>query len=265
MSHYWRHGAVPFVEIRNVEDGRAFSHAAHAHETFSIGAIVAGRSTYRNGATQCEINAGDLVLINPRAVHACNPVHGQPWAYRMFYVDSEWLGSLQSGHISEFVPLAQTHVNDQCLFAGIESLYRRLTDPRTPVAALETAAQDFFSRLLDSVDKQPAPPEHERPEHRKLATAARFIREHCSQPLSLDEIGHTAQLSASYLIRAFKARYGLTPHGYLVDCRIQLARARLRRGEAIAQVAAELGFADQAHLQRVFKLRLAATPGQYRG
>jgi AraC-like DNA-binding protein len=29
-------------------------------------------------------------------------------------------------------------------------------------------------------------------------------------------------------------------------------------------MAHELGFADQAHFQRVFKKHLAATPGQYR-
>jgi AraC-like DNA-binding protein len=38
----------------------------------------------------------------------------------------------------------------------------------------------------------------------------------------------------------------------------------LKRGRAIAEVAAQVGFADQAHLQRAFRERVAATPGQYR-
>jgi AraC-like DNA-binding protein len=46
---------------------------------------------------------------------------------------------------------------------------------------------------------------------------------------------------------------------------LQLAREGLRRGEGIAEVAARVGFADQAHLQRLFKRTLATTPGQYRG
>jgi AraC-like DNA-binding protein len=56
----------------------------------------------------------------------------------------------------------------------------------------------------------------------------------------------------------------MTPHAYLINSRIQYAQARLRRGEAIAEVALAAGFADQAHLQRTFKQLLAATPGQYR-
>ncbi len=86
MSHYWRNSAVPHIEIRNVEDGRTFSHESHAHATFSIGAIMAGQSSYLNGRSVCHISAGSVVLMNPGVGHACNPLQGQPWAYRMFYV-----------------------------------------------------------------------------------------------------------------------------------------------------------------------------------
>ena len=56
----------------------------------------------------------------------------------------------------------------------------------------------------------------------------------------------------------------MTPHAYQVNCRIEFSRAQLRKGVPIAAVAAEAGFADQAHLQRTFKRIVAATPGQYR-
>ncbi|MCY1180628.1 Helix-turn-helix domain protein [compost metagenome] len=57
----------------------------------------------------------------------------------------------------------------------------------------------------------------------------------------------------------------MTPHGYVIDQRIQFARNQLRQGRLIAEVALAAGFADQAHLQRAFKHYLAATPGHYRG
>jgi len=67
------------------------------------------------------------------------------------------------------------------------------------------------------------------------------------------------------LSRAFKRHYGMTPHAFLINRRIQFARRQLREGKLIADVALESGFADQAHFQRAFKQHLAATPGQYRG
>ncbi|MBP6793379.1 MAG: AraC family transcriptional regulator, partial [Aeromonas sp.] len=42
------------------------------------------------------------------------------------------------------------------------------------------------------------------------------------------------------------------------------ARTLLRQGQPLAEVALASGFADQAHFQRQFKRRVAATPGQYR-
>lgn len=99
----------------------------------------------------------------------------------------------------------------------------------------------------------------------KLERAAEYIREHCTEALKLEDICLAAELSPSYLIRAFKQYYGMTPHAFLVNRRIQFARTQLRSGQLIADVALAAGFADQSHLQRTFKQHFAATPGQYRG
>ncbi|WP_213878806.1 AraC family transcriptional regulator [Pseudomonas sp. dw_358] len=266
MSHYWRHPAVPHVEIRNVEDGRTFSHQRHSHATFSIGAIMAGQSTYLNGHGTRHISAGSVVLMNPGVVHACNPLRDQPWAYRMFYVDTMWLAAVQRqmGTSPEggFVPFAEQYSTDPDLFAELDRLYGTLTDADATPATQQSAALSFFQRLVTRL--RPVSGCADKDTH-KLALAAEFIRGHCAESLRVEDIAAHASLSPSYLIRAFKTRYGLTPHGYLIDCRLQRAREGLRRGEAIADVAAEAGFADQAHLQRLFKRTLAATPGQYRG
>ncbi|VVQ03077.1 HTH-type transcriptional activator RhaS [Pseudomonas fluorescens] len=266
MSHYWRHPAVPHIEIRNVEDGRTFSHGSHAHATFSIGGIMAGQSSYLNGHHTRHISAGSVVLMNPGVVHACNPLHDQPWAYRMFYVDAGWLASVQRqagiGAQDGFVPFAENYSTDPTLFAELDSLYVVLTDSGTLPGIMQAAVLNFFQRLvarLQTANDHTACAPH------KMIQAAEFIREHCTHTLRLEDIAAAVQLSPSYLIRTFKAHYGLTPHGYLIDCRLQLARDGLRRGDGIAEVAAQAGFADQAHLQRLFKRTLAATPGQYRG
>ncbi len=82
-------------------------------------------------------------------------------------------------------------------------------------------------------------------------------------PLTLDDICRAAALSPSYLIRAFRQRYGMTPHAYLINRRVQHGHRLLKSGLPIAAAASESGFADQAHFQRTFKQLLAATPGQY--
>ncbi|PKL95495.1 MAG: AraC family transcriptional regulator, partial [Gammaproteobacteria bacterium HGW-Gammaproteobacteria-9] len=98
----------------------------------------------------------------------------------------------------------------------------------------------------------------------QLSRAADYIAEHCTEALRLEDICQAAELSPSYFIRTFKQHYGMTPHAYLLNRRIQRSQHWLREGLDLAEIALAAGFADQAHFQRTFKRQLAATPGQYR-
>jgi len=263
---FWRDEALPFIEARAIADGREVCYARHSHAHFSIGAITAGRSTYVHEQAQFEVGAGTVVLMNPGDVHACNPIDDQPWSYVMLYVETPWLRELQaqSGFSTqaEFCRVDVTHLDDAELFRELNELYEILVDERHDLLRKHSAAVEFFTELQLRLHPGSAPL---REPNEKLERAADFIREHCTEALSLDAICAAAQLSASYLIRAFKQHYGMTPHAFVINQRIQFARERLRSGQLIADVALAAGFADQAHFQRAFKQHLAATPGQYRG
>lgn len=254
-SRFWRDPALPFIEARSVEDGRKVCYAAHSHESFCIGAITAGRSTYVSGDSHQQVSAGTVVLMNPGAVHACNPIDGEPWSYLMLYVDLPWLQSLG------FQPFEAISSTSPSLYQDLCQLHAVLLDDQFSIASKHAALCIFFSELIQRLPSSVPGVGRLNP---GLLAAAAFIREHCTEALRLQDIGAAAGLSTSYLIRAFKQHFGLTPHGYLLDQRVQYARARLRRGALIAEVALEAGFADQAHLQRAFKRHLAATPGHYR-
>ncbi|MCW8278712.1 AraC family transcriptional regulator [Pseudomonas sp. PCH199] len=263
---FWRDDALPFIEARSIADGREVCYTRHSHAHFSIGAITAGRSTYVHEQSQFEVSAGTVVLMNPGDVHACNPIDDQPWSYLMLYVDAAWLTDLQHqlGFSDDlaFRRFAVTHKPDAYLFDGLNNLYEVLVDQQQDFLRKHSAAVEFFTEVqlrLNPVDQPLREPNF------KLERAADFIRDHCTQMLKLEDICEEAQLSPSYLIRAFKQHYGMTPHAFLVNQRIQFARDQLRNGKLIADVALEAGFSDQAHFQRAFKQHLAATPGQYRG
>ena len=263
---FWRDAALPFIEARSIADGREVCYTRHSHEHFSIGAITAGRSTYVHEQASCEVATGTVVLMNPGDVHACNPIDDQPWSYLMLYVDTPWLTDLQHqlGFAAEldYRPFACTHTADRTLFDGLNQLYELLLDAQASTLQKHSGAVALFTEV--QIRLNPAQVMLDEP-NSKLERAAEYIREHCTQALKLEDICTAAELSASYLIRAFKQQYGMTPHAYLVNRRIQFARQQLRQGRLIADVALDAGFADQAHFQRVFKQHLAATPGQYRG
>lgn len=253
VSRFWRDPALPFVEARRVGDGRQVCYAAHSHESFSIGVITRGRSSYLYGDQCIEVAAGTTVLMNPGVVHACNPIDGEHWSYLMMFVDMPWLQALG------FTLPARPWSSSPVLYRSLLQAFADLFDAGVPDREGRLAA--LFGALPGLLGGDASVNDEGNP---RLDTAAAFIRAHRGDPLSLDDICAACGLSRSYLIRAFRQRFGLTPHGYLLDQRVQLARAQLRQGRAIAEVAQEAGFADQAHLQRAFKQHLAATPGHYR-
>ncbi|MBV4495898.1 AraC family transcriptional regulator [Pseudomonas sp. SWRI12] len=263
---FWRDAALPFIEARAIDDGRKVCYSRHSHDHFSIGAITAGRSTYIHERSSFQVESGTVVLMNPGDVHACNPIDDQPWSYVMLYVDTQWLRDLQRrigfDENLDFQGFATTHSRDAELFAALGRLYGQLVDEQLDTAGKHAAAEAFFMDLQQRLNPAGRP---DRGSHPGLMRAAQFIHDHCSEALKLEDICTAAQLSPSYLSRAFKRHYGMTPHAFLVNRRIQFARRQLREGKLIADVALDCGFADQAHFQRAFKQHLAATPGQYRG
>ena len=263
---FWRDDALPFIEARSIADGREVCYTRHSHEHFSIGAITAGRSTYIHEQARFQVSAGTVVLMNPGDVHACNPIDDEPWSYLMLYIDTAWLTDLQ--HQLGFSPdlafrrFSITHDRDTQLFDALVALYEVLVDTSQDHLRKHSAVVEFFTEVQQRLNPAEQPL---REPNFKLERAAEFIRDNCTKMLKLEDICAAAQLSPSYLIRAFKQHFGMTPHAFLVNRRIQFAQDRLRSGKLIADVALEAGFADQAHFQRAFKQHLAATPGQYRG
>jgi AraC-like DNA-binding protein len=258
---FWHDPALPFLEARAVQDGRHVCYDKHSHAHFSIGAITGGHSHYLNQRSLQEVGPGSLVLMNPEEVHACNPIADQPWSYLMFYLDTDWLHGQQeeAGLGSEFRPFDMTASRDPLLYQGLQHLHHQLVQAPDPLAR-EVACHLFSRQLLARLT--PARWDDRPPQH--LQRAAELMQDDSASPLSLSQLSAVAGLTPSHFVRAFSQHYGMTPHAYLLDRRIRHARTLLKQGQPLAEVALASGFADQAHFQRQFKRRVAATPGQYR-
>ncbi|WP_429137062.1 AraC family transcriptional regulator [Aeromonas hydrophila] len=258
---FWHDPALPFIEARAVQDGRRVCYDKHSHPHFSIGAITGGHSHYLNQRSRQEVGRGHLVLMNPEEVHACNPIADEPWSYLMFYLDTGWLQRQQeeAGLGDAFHPFDMTASRDPLLYQGLCWLHRQLWQEPEPLAR-EVACHQFSRQLLARLT--PASWDDRPPQH--LQRAAELMQDDCCSPLTLAQLSAVAGLTPSHFVRSFSRHYGMTPHAYLLDQRIRHARALLRRGEPLAEVALTSGFADQAHFQRQFKRRVAATPGHYR-
>jgi AraC-like DNA-binding protein len=79
----------------------------------------------------------------------------------------------------------------------------------------------------------------------------------------LDELAQISRGSRFQTLRSFTALTGLTPHAYIIQRRLELARSLIRSGVGLADAGCEAGFADQSHFHRAFVRRFGMTPGAY--
>jgi AraC family transcriptional regulator len=94
---------------------------------------------------------------------------------------------------------------------------------------------------------------------------ASHIEDHLDGSLSLGELAKVAGLSSSYFSRAFKGAFGRTPHAFIICRRVERARQEMIEGhEPLSQIALSCGFADQAHLARIFRRETGLAPCEWR-
>jgi AraC family transcriptional regulator len=99
----------------------------------------------------------------------------------------------------------------------------------------------------------------------RLEAARAHIERSLHEPLSLATIASAVGIRAHVLAPAFKARFGVPLHQYVIAQRVERARTLLRDSDRpIAAVAIECGFSSQSHLTTAFRRAVGTTPAAYR-
>lgn len=98
-----------------------------------------------------------------------------------------------------------------------------------------------------------------------LRRAMEVLDHSFARRIRLETLARSAGVSPSRLTHGFHERLGCSIGDYVRGLRIEAAARALRDGDdAIAVVAEECGFSDQAHLSRIFRELRGITPGEYR-
>lgn len=103
-------------------------------------------------------------------------------------------------------------------------------------------------------------------EKQLLEPVLSYLQAHLTDPeLDLSSLADLAGVSQVYLRRVFKKQQGISPAGFVIRQRLQLAQQLLLSGEqlTIGQVATMAGFRDPLYFSRVFKRQLGLSPTEY--
>lgn len=222
--------------------------------------VVSGRGIYEAEGRTFVLRAGDAFLSRPDRPIYYRADEEDPWEYY-------WVGFsgpsapllLAQTPFAPAAPVLRPAAGEQVRRALLDVYKARGTDYPSAVR-MAGYLQAALGLLMESGPKRGGA---------ALAAYARqgadFLQRNYSRSIGVEEAAREAQVSRSYLYRAFQAEFGCSPSAYLTSYRIQRARQLLRHSALpVGAVAASVGFEDPFYFSRVFKRETGQSPTDYR-
>jgi AraC-like DNA-binding protein len=99
---------------------------------------------------------------------------------------------------------------------------------------------------------------------RRLCVARDLLRELSEPSPSIADIAREVGISPFHFIRQFEALFGLTPHQFRIQARLDAAKQLLASGRySVTDVCMEVGFSSLGSFSALFARRVGETPSAY--
>lgn len=248
----------PIPGIREVFHARFTEHAypPHTHDAWTLFIVDDGAIRYDLDRQARGAEPPMVSVLPPHVVHDGRPATSNGFRKRVLYLETSILGEHLIG-----AAVDRPMIPDDALRREVSALHDTLgcsDDTFEAETRLAFVAERIRARLGQRAEEPSAMP------GRDLAEQLRaFLDAHLFEPVTMAAAAERLGAGPTQLARAFANVFGIAPHAYLIGRRLDAARDRILAGQPLADVAADVGFYDQAHLTRRFKHFLGTTPGRF--
>ena len=233
--------------------------APHEHTTWTIGWIVAGTNDFRRERQSHIAPAGTLCVVNPAEVHTGG---GKHMSYRGLMPSNQLLYLAFPCTDLSALCTTQAVVSDSVALQAAQRLFTLPPlggDMLTPQAAAVVLLRELLGRgSRYRAETRSCGPV-------SLARAMAYLQDNLERQVPLCELSQVSGTSAFQICREFASRLHMSPGAFVRSKRVARAQELIRDGRVLSCVAASCGFADQAHMTRIFRTVIGCTPAQWRG
>jgi AraC-like DNA-binding protein len=263
MTDAIRFHGFPLAGIDAMTASTERSFPRHTHDQYGIGLIDAGGHASWSGRGQVEAGPGAFICVNPGEVHDGRAIGGRARSWRILYFEPAVMDEARADILEG---TRATFMFEAPVFAdpGLSGVFERAFAHASALMREGMVCETAILQLVAHLGSHSTARTGRCAEPTACIRRARDrIDADPAAPLTLTELAREADLSRYQLLRAFARELGLTPHAYILQRRIALARQLIRGGRALAEVAMAAGFYDQSHLHRCFVRQFGVTPRQY--
>jgi len=246
------------------------AYARHRHDTYAICVTDRGLQAFDYRGAARTSAPGQVVVLHPDEPHDGRAAAPEGFGYRIVYVAPDRIAAAARALCGAAVQLPFVRDPVVTSAAPARGLARAVGDAFQGFpTALEPLAVDALveglARGLVAADPSI------RGRRRRLACdigalarARDFLDAEKTRVVSSAELEAIAGQDRYALARHFRAAYGTSPYRYLLLRRLDWVQRALKSNLSLAEIALEAGFADQAHLTRMFKAAFGLSPAKFR-
>ena len=238
----------------------------HFHDAYALGIIERGALECLYRGRRWVFPRGSISHAMPGEPHTGQgALSGEGWSYRMFYLPIPLVchAAEEAGIRGAGLPaLPEEPVADADLLGLLRKIHQRSLAEDALLLEKQEGLLTFLAELFRRYGKKREIPRSALGSS-KIVRVAEYLRCCCDEAPSTEDLAVLADLSPYHMIRSFSQTFGMPPHAYLLQARVERARRMLEKGASPAEAAQATGFADQSHLHRYFRRILGIPPGAY--
>ncbi len=260
-ARYWRFSGLPDTDLLTARFVTT-TFTKHIHPTYTIGMITAGVEEFAHPRGRARVGPGGLAVVHPGEMHTGHAGVPEGWNYRVFYPAPSVVEEIGRELGMRGTPgFTESGIDAPEVSRVLVSAH--MAAERGERLTASSLARQGIAMLLRSHGRERETEASAHAARPETLRARELLAERLVDPPALEELAAHVGIGAFALSRAFRAAYGLPPHAYLNQLRVDRARSLLLQGRRASEVAVEVGFADQPHLTRHFRRHLGVPPVAY--
>ncbi len=225
---------------------------------FTLEYVVSGKGTVINNGETFTVGANDVYLLEPGKSHEYFADPDEP--YKKYWINfvSDIFYDIFNAYGLEGVTVFR-NVDLSKEFEQIFEIEKLSLDNDEIYEPVSQILFGMFMKLSKSNHRTHSAP--------NLARRIKYLLDLSASDntSSIEEIAAKLFISRSKLFREFKKAYGITPHAYLIDQKILLAKRLLKNTrQSVHEISEALNFSSDIHFCSCFKSKTGQTPKEYR-
>lgn len=207
-----------------------------------------------------ELHCGDVFFINCMREHEYHTVSKEGWGYRIIHFN----GAILPGLFERFLECGQFvfHFEENHLFYSYTKKLFHVSAFDTPDKEIEE--HRLLTNLVMTMMKQlPAFQATTYPD--RIIQIRKYIADHCTEPLTLEQISEQFNINPHYLCRDYKKHTGQTVFQYVLQLRMDIATYLLIHSDfPIDEISRRCGYDEVNSFFYAFKKYTSLSPSSYR-